>query len=180
MPRPSSLKADFPILARRVNGHPLTYLDNAATTQKPRPVLAALTEFYTQHNANVHRGVHTLSEEATDLYEAARRKIARFIGAPSPRSIVFTSGATGAINLVAQAWARRELQPGDEILLSEMEHHSNLLPWQQVARETGARLRYVEVTPDGLLNPEQLDTLLTGNDAFVEDVACPSLAFIGI
>jgi cysteine desulfurase/selenocysteine lyase len=134
------VRRDFPILARRIFEHRLVYLDSAASSQKPRQVLDALSDYYTRHHANVHRGVHTLSTEATELYEAARAKVARFIGAASPRECVFVRGTTEAINLVSQAWARPRLSPGDEVLVSEMEHHSNLVPWQIVCRQTGAKL----------------------------------------
>ena len=154
-------KADFPLLARASGGPPLVYLDNAATTQKPQAVLDALLDFYTGHNANVHRGVHRLAEEATGLYEGARKTLARMIGAASARSIVFTAGTTASINLVAQAWARPRLRPGDEVLLTEMEHHSNLVPWQMAARQTGATLRYLRVDGQGRLDLDALDTLLT-------------------
>jgi len=145
------------VLERTINGHRLAYLDNAATTQKPRAVIEALVRYYEQHNANTHSGVHTLSEEATGLYEDARARVARFIGAQSERSIVFTQGTTDAINLVAQGWGRAHLRPGDEIVLTVMEHHSNLLPWQRLARETGAHLRYLELGGDGRLAPEALE-----------------------
>ena len=158
---PALRSADFPFLRRTFNGLPPAYLDNAATTQKPQAVIDALVRFYTLHNANVHRGVHRLAEEATGMYEGARANVARFIHAPSPRSIVFTRGTTDAINLVAQAWARRRLRPEDEILLTEMEHHSNLVPWQMAARETGARLRYLEVNRQGRLDLSQLRDLLS-------------------
>jgi cysteine desulfurase/selenocysteine lyase len=154
-------KADFPLLAREAGGRSLVYLDNAATTQKPQAVLDALTAFYTRHNANVHRGVHRLAEEATEQYEGARKTLARLIGAPSPRGVVFTAGTTASINLVAQAWARPRLRPGDEVLLTEMEHHSNLVPWQMAARQTGAVLRYLRVDGHGRLELDRLDTLLT-------------------
>ncbi len=151
------IRFDFPILQRRVNDNPLAYLDNAATTQKPRQVIEALVRFYEQHNANVHRGVHTLSEEASQLYEDSREKVAAFIRAPSARSIVFTRGTTEAINLVAHSWLRPRLQPGDQILVSRMEHHSNLVPWQMVARQRGARIRYIPLTPEGTLDPDVLE-----------------------
>ena len=149
------IRRDFPILERRIHGQPLVYLDNAATTQKPRQMLAALVAFYEGHNANVHRGVHTLSDEATDLYEQARSTVARFLGAGGSDAIVFTRGTTEAINLVAQSWARARLQPGDEIVLSQLEHHSNLVPWQMVAAERGALLRFIPVDASGRLD---LDT----------------------
>ena len=151
------IRFDFPILQRKVNDNPLAYLDNAATTQKPRQVIEALVRFYEQHNANVHRGVHTLSEEASQLYEDAREKVAAFIRAPSARSIVFTRGTTEAINLVAHSWLRPRLQPGDQILVTRMEHHSNLVPWQMAARQRGASIRYIPLTPEGILDPEVLE-----------------------
>lgn len=154
-------KKDFPILSRKVRTHDLIYLDNAATTQKPTAVIQALTEFYERHNANVHRGVHTLSEEATALYEEARGKVARFLNAPGAEAIVFTSGTTDAINLVARGWAAHTLAPGDEILLTVMEHHSNVVPWQMVAQATGARIRYLDITDAGRLRTEDLPALIT-------------------
>jgi len=155
------IRRDFPILDRKVHGKPLVYLDNAATSQKPRQVIDALTRYYTQFNANIHRGIHTLAEEATAAYEAVRERTARFIHAPSERSIVFTRNATEAINLFANAWGRKSLHPGDQILLSEMEHHSNLVPWQLLARATGASLAFLKITDDGRLRLEELDALLT-------------------
>jgi cysteine desulfurase/selenocysteine lyase len=154
-------RGDFPILTQEVNGHPLIYFDNAATTQKPRAVLNALMHYYERDNANVHRGIHTLSSRATEAFEGARAKVARFIGAASPDEVVFTRGTTEAINLVAEAWGGAFLKPGDCILLTEMEHHSNLVPWQLAAKRTGARLRFIPVTPDGLLELEAIDSLLT-------------------
>jgi cysteine desulfurase/selenocysteine lyase len=154
------IRRDFPILSRTVNGHPLVYLDSTATSQKPRAVIDALTRYYSEFNANIHRGIHALAEEATAAYERTRQHVARFIGAGSPRSIVFTRNATESINLVAYAWARRTLRPGDEILSSQLEHHSNLVPWQMVAQETGARLRHIPVSDDGQLDLGSLDTLL--------------------
>ncbi|MCH8076585.1 MAG: SufS family cysteine desulfurase [SAR324 cluster bacterium] len=147
-------RGDFPILAREINGHPLSYLDNAATTQKPRAVIDALVRFYEHHNANVHRGVHTLSEEASSLYEEARAKIAAFIGAASPGEVIFTRGTTESLNMVAYGFARQVLRPGDEVLLTEMEHHSNLTPWQEAARETGAVTRFARITDSGTLELE--------------------------
>ena len=157
---PAEVRCDFPILGRRIRGKPLVYLDSAATSQKPAAVLLAMDEYYTEHNANVHRGVHTLAEEATHLFEAARGKVARFVGA-SERATVFTRNATEAINLVAYGWGLRNLREGDEILVTEMEHHANLVPWQLVARLTGARIRAVPVTDEYLLDLEALDRLLT-------------------
>jgi len=161
MPDPSPYRGDFPILARRIQGYPLAYLDNAATTQKPRAVIDALTNFYERHNANVHRGVHTLAEEASALYEQARVTMARFLGADSPRQIVFTRGTTDAINLVAAGWLRPRLQPGDEIVVTRMEHHSNIVPWQLVARERGALLRYAGIAADGTLDLEDFASHLS-------------------
>jgi cysteine desulfurase/selenocysteine lyase len=155
----AAVRADFPILERRVNDHPLVYLDSAATSQKPRQVLDAMDDYYRRHNANVHRGVHTLAEEATQLFEEARGKVARFVGA-SERATVFTKNVSEAINLVAYAWGLRNLREGDEILVTEMEHHSNLVPWQLVAGMTGARVRAVPVTGDYLLDLDALDGLL--------------------
>ena len=150
---------DFPILDQSVNGQPLIYFDSAATTQKPRAVIDSLRHYYEHDNANVHRGLHELSSRATDAYEAARGKVARFLGAESADEIVFTRGTTEAINLVAQAWGGKYLRAGDVILLTEIEHHSNLVPWQLLAERTGARLRFVPVLEDGTLAP--LDGLLT-------------------
>jgi cysteine desulfurase/selenocysteine lyase len=154
-----ALREQFPILTREVHGKPLVYLDSANTSQKPRQVLDAMADYYRRHNANVHRAVHTLSEEATDLYEQARGKVARFAGA-SARATVFTKNASEAINLVAYAWGLRNLREGDEILVTEMEHHSNLVPWQLVAGVTGARVRAVPVTGDHLLDLDALERLL--------------------
>jgi cysteine desulfurase/selenocysteine lyase len=144
-----------------VNGKPLVYLDNAATTHKPRQVIDAITHFYERDNANVHRSIYDLGERATRAYEAVRQTVADFISAPDWRSIVFTKGATEAINLVAYAWGRRNLKSGDEILITEMEHHSNLIPWQLLARDTGATLRYIPLCHDGTLQLDELDGLLS-------------------
>jgi len=154
-----AIRADFPILQRCVNGHPLVYLDNAATSQKPRQVIDALVHYYEFTNANVHRGLHTLAEEATEAYESARAKVARFIGA-EPESVVFTRNTTEAINLVAYAWGLANLKSGDRIVLTEMEHHSNIVPWQLIARLTGAQLHYVPFTPEGELDMEALEDAL--------------------
>src|SRR5690606_35596793 len=134
------LRAEFPALGQSVNGHPLAYLDNAATTQKPRVVLDALARYYEQDNANIHRGVHALSQRATEAHDAAREAVRAFVGAASTREIVFTRNATESINLVAQAWGRAHLNDGDEVLITAMEHHSNIVPWQMICRERGARL----------------------------------------
>ncbi len=155
------VRADFPILEREINGKPLVYLDSAATSQKPRQVIDAVSDFYAHHNANAHRGIHTLGEEATELFEGARGTIARFFNAPGPDTIVFTRGTTESVNLVAQGWGRSFLREGDEILLTEMEHHSNIVPWQMTAAATGATLRYLPLTDDGLLDLTDLGSLLT-------------------
>jgi len=162
MPSWKNVRADFPALQQQVHGRPLVYLDNAATTQKPQAVIDALSHFYEHDNANVHRGLHALSMRATDGYEGARARVAKFIHAAAPEEIVFTRGTTESLNLVAASWGDANLKPGDVILLAEMEHHSNLVPWQLAARRTGAKLRYVPVTGDeGLLDLSQLDRLLT-------------------
>jgi cysteine desulfurase/selenocysteine lyase len=156
------IRDQFPILDQKVNGHPLVYLDNAATTQKPRAVMEALDRFYDRDNANVHRGLHALSMRATDDYEGSRRRVATFINAAAPEEIIFTRGTTESINLVASSWGAANLGKGDVILLTEMEHHSNLVPWQLVAKRTGATLRYLPVTGDeGLLDLSALDRVLT-------------------
>ena len=155
------IRADFPILERQINGHPLIYLDNAATTQKPRQVIDALVHYYTHTNANVHRGVHLLSVEATDAYEAARARIARFVGADDPDEIVFVRNTTEALNLVAACWGRANLKPGDEILATLLEHHSNLIPWQRVAQETGASIRLVGLRADGTVDMDDFHRSLT-------------------
>ena len=156
-----TVREDFPILDQKVHGHPLVYFDNAATTQKPRAVVEALRSYYEHDNANVHRGLHELSSRATEAYEAARARVAQYLGATSADEIVFTRGTTESINLVAQAWGGKFVRAGDVILLTEMEHHSNLVPWQILAERIGARLRFVPVRDDGTLALEQLDQLLT-------------------
>ncbi len=157
----AAIRADFPILQRRIHGLPLVYLDNAATSQKPRAVLDALTRYYENTNANVHRGVHTLSEEATAQYESARANVASFIGSCCPKEIVWTRNATEAINLVAYSWGRANLKRGDRVLLTEMEHHSNLVPWQILAPQIGFEIDYVRVADDGTLILDELPKLLT-------------------
>jgi cysteine desulfurase / selenocysteine lyase len=153
---PKVVRKDFPILERTMAGKPLVYLDSAVTSQKPRQVIEALSDFYENHNANVHRGIYPLGEEATAAYEGAREKVAAFVGAPDPNSIVFTRGTTESINLVAHGWGRKFLGEGDEVVLTEMEHHSNIVPWQLCALETGAVLKYVPITDDGLLELESV------------------------
>lgn len=159
---PTVCRADFPILNREIGEKPLAYLDNAASTQKPNAVIEAISDFYRGHYANIHRGVHTLSEEATVAYEAARDKVAAFIRAPDRRGVIFTRNATEAINLVALTWGRRHIKAGDRIVVTLMEHHSNLVPWQQLAKETGAELAYISLTDEGHLDLESLDQQLKG------------------
>ncbi len=155
------IRADFPILDRQVRpGVPLVYLDSTATSQKPLSVISAMDEFYRQNNANIHRGIHTLAEESTAAYEGARQKVADFIGAPSARQVIFTRNATESINLVAQTWGRANLQAGDVIILTEMEHHSNLVPWQMLAEEKNLRLEFIPVTSGGLLDLDAYRQLL--------------------
>jgi cysteine desulfurase/selenocysteine lyase len=156
-----AIRADFPILATTTGGKPLVYLDSAATSQKPRQVIAAAARFYETQNANIHRGVYRLSEEATLAYDAVRARAARFFNAASPAEIVFTRGTTEAINLVAQTWGRTNLRAGDEVLVTGMEHHSNIVPWQLVAEQTGARLVAAPVTDAGELDLEAFERLLT-------------------
>ena len=158
---PHVVRKDFPILERTIEGHPLVYLDNAATTQKPRQVIEAITGYYEQHNANVHRGIHVLAEEATAAFEGARATMARFLGAGSPKEIVFTRGTTESINLVSHSWGRAFLKPGDQIVLSQLEHHSNLIPWQLCAKATGAELLYIPITEEGLLDLQAFEALVT-------------------
>jgi cysteine desulfurase/selenocysteine lyase len=158
----SALRKDFSILDQKVHGKPLVYFDNAATSQKPRAVIDALVHYYEHDNANVHRGIHELSNRATAGYEAARTRAAKFINAKSADEIVFVRGTTEGINLVASSWGTKNLKPGDVILLTEMEHHSNLVPWQLLAQKTGAKISYLPVTGDeGLLDLSKLDSLLT-------------------
>src|SRR6266536_1083849 len=162
MPNWDLLRADFPILHQKVHGHPLIYFDNAATSQKPRAVMDALRKYYERDNANVHRGIHELSNRATAAFEAARARAAAYISARSADEIVFTRGTTESIDLVAAAWGGKNLKPGDRILLTEMEHHSNIVPWQMLAERTGAKLVYLPVTGDeGLLDLSQFESLLT-------------------
>jgi cysteine desulfurase/selenocysteine lyase len=157
----SALRRDFPILDQQVHGKPLIYLDNAATSQKPRAVIDALSHYYERDNANVHRGIHELSNRATAGFEAARARTAKFLNARSADEIIFTRGTTEAINLVAATWGATNLKPGDKILLTEMEHHSNIVPWQLLAQRTGAQVVYLPVTgPEGLLDLSRLDSLL--------------------
>ena len=158
---PSAIKSDFPILNRKINGHPLVYLDNAATTQKPKQVIESIVRYYETYNANIHRSVHTLGQEATDLYEESRKTIAQFINSPSTDNLIFVRNATEGLNLVAQCWARAYLHASDEILVSQMEHHSNLVPWQQIAKVTGCNLKFIPVTQEGTLDLSEIDQLIT-------------------
>ncbi len=157
---PNAIRSGFPLLTREVNGHPLVYLDNAATTQKPRAVVEAVEAVYTHYNANIHRGVHTLSQEATQAYEEARTAAAQHIGAPERESVIFTSGATAGLNLLANLLTDRYLHEGDTVLVSEMEHHSDLVPWQLNAPRKGAKVVKIPITDDGALDLEQLQALL--------------------
>ena len=157
----TAIREDFPILRERAHGHPLIYFDSAATSQKPRAVIEALRDYYEHNNANVHRGLHELSSRATEAYEAARQRVATYLGAATAEEIVFTRGTTESINLVAQSWGGKFLRAGDVILLTEMEHHSNLVPWQLLAGRSGAQLRFVPVCDDGTLDLERLPALLT-------------------
>src|SRR5215213_2695097 len=154
------VRADFPILAQPIHGHPLVYLDNAATTQKPRAVLDALASVYETSYANVGRGVHTLTQRATEAYESARGTVQRFLGAPRSEEIVFVRGATEAINLVAQSWGRQNVGPGDEILITHLEHHANIVPWQQLVAEKGAKLRVAPVDDSGQVKLDEFQRLM--------------------
>ena len=157
---PERLRDDFPILDQEINGHRLVYLDSASTSQKPRAVLEAMDTYYREYNANVHRGIYTIGEKATAAYEAARAKVARFVGVADSHEIVFTRNATEAINLVAYAWGRRNIGRGDVIVLTEMEHHANLVPWQLLAQEKDADLEFIPITDDGILRQDVFDVLL--------------------
>ena len=164
---PATIRDDFPILGQTVNGKPLVYLDSAATSQKPRQVIDAIVTYYSEYNANIHRGVYAIAERATGEYEAARAKVARFIGATEPAEVVFTRNVTEALNLVAYGWGRRHVGPGDEILTTELEHHSDLVPWQMLVAERGARLRHIPFDDRGRLVLDGLDRLLTDRTKIV-------------
>jgi len=157
---PHAIRADFPILEQVINGHPLVYLDSASTSQKPRVVLDAIDTYYREYNANVHRGIYTIGEKATAEYERARARVARFINAPDAHEIVFTRNATEAINLVAYSWGRRNINRGDAIVLTEMEHHANLVPWQLLVQERDGDLEFIPITDDGILRLEVFEVLL--------------------
>ena len=150
-----AVRRDFPALAQKVHGRPLVYLDSAASAQKPEAVMAAQGRCYREYYSNVHRGVHTLSQRSTEAYEKARARVARFLGAASEREIVFVRGATEGINLVAQTWGRRQVSAGDEVLITEMEHHSNIVPWQMLCEERGANLRVTPIDDRGQVIPEE-------------------------
>ncbi|MBL1142974.1 MAG: cysteine desulfurase [Proteobacteria bacterium] len=161
------IRADFPILQQHVNGKPLVYLDNAATAQKPKQVIETLDTYYREYNSNIHRGVHTLSQKATDAYESAREKVKTFLNANSSKEIIFTRGATEAINLVAQSFGRDTISVGDEIIITELEHHSNIVPWQLLCEQTGATLRYIPINDAGELILEEYEKLLNKKTSIV-------------
>ncbi|MEC0368863.1 cysteine desulfurase [Paenibacillus chibensis] len=163
----NAIREQFPILKQEINGHPLVYLDSAATSQKPLAVIEALRHYYEYDNANVHRGVHTLGSRATDAYEGAREKVAKFIHAKSTKEIIFTRGTTTSLNMVASSYARSVLGEGDEIVLTPMEHHSNLIPWQQVAKATGAVLKYVKLQEDGSVTLSEVEKVVTDKTKIV-------------
>ena len=154
---PYEIRKDFPVLERKINGKRLVYLDNAATSQKPKQVIEAIREYYEKYNANVHRGLHTLSQEASEAYEKAHEVIAKFINAYSWEEVIFTSNSTDSLNIIAYSWGLKNLKKGDEIIITVMEHHSNMLPWRIVARLTGAKVKYIDITDDGLLRYDQLE-----------------------
>ena len=157
----NKIRNDFPILSKKINGHQLVYLDNAATTHKPRSVINSLVDFYENYNSNVHRGVHTLSMEATDQFEEARQKISSFINSETPQSIIWTRNASESLNIISYSWGYKNISEGDEILLSPMEHHSNLIPWQELARAKGAKIKYLSLNEDGTLDLSNIDELMT-------------------
>ncbi|TMW72464.1 cysteine desulfurase [Alteribacter natronophilus] len=163
----SAVRKQFPILDQEVNGQPLVYLDSAATSQKPVQVIEALDDYYRRYNSNVHRGVHTLGTLATDGYEGAREKVRSFINASSTEEIIFTRGTTTAINLVAQSYGRDNVGPDDEIVITPMEHHSNIIPWQQLAKATGATLKYLELKPDGTIDMDKVEKTITDRTKIV-------------
>lgn len=169
------VRSDFPILQRKIGNSPLVYLDNAATSQKPQQVIDALTDYYTRYNANVHRGVHTMSVEATDAFEAARAKVAKFIGAEHPESIIWTRNISEAINLVAYSWGDANVSAGDEIVVTAMEHHSGIVPWQQLAMRKGAELKIIPRTEDGRLDMKAASELITTKTKMVSTVQMSSV-----
>ncbi|AGN37828.1 cysteine desulfurase [Bacillus paralicheniformis] len=161
------IREQFPILSQQVNGHDLVYLDSAATSQKPRVVIETLDEYYNSYNSNVHRGVHTLGTKATDGYEGAREKVRKFINAKSMQEIIFTRGTTTALNMVALSYARANLKPGDEIVITPMEHHANIIPWQQAVKATGATLKYIPLQEDGTISLDDVRETVTENTKIV-------------
>ena len=169
----AKIKEDFPILKQTINGKPLVYLDNAATSQKPQSVIDALVGYYSADNSNVHRGVHTLSQRATDHYEEARSKVRRFINADDDREIIFVRGTTEAINLVAQTFGRENIHEGDEIIISAMEHHSNIVPWQMLCQERGATLKVAPIDDSGELLLDEYEGLFSPRTKLVSSFMCP-------
>ena len=163
----ASLRDEFPILHQEVNGYPLVYLDNAATSQKPLSVIESITNYYLGYNANIHRGVHKLATLATEAFESTRKKVAAFLNTPDTREIIFTTGTTDSINLVAQTFGKANLNAGDEILLSTLEHHSNIVPWQMIAQEKGAIIKVIPITADGQWQVDQLDNLITSKTKII-------------
>lgn len=163
----SNIREQFPILNQKINGHPLVYLDSAATSQKPRQVIEAVKSYYEWDNANVHRGVHTLGSRATDAYEGAREKVAKFIHARSTKEIIFTRGTTTALNIVASSYGPAVLSEGDEIVITQMEHHSNFIPWQQLAKKTGATLKFLPLQKDGTITLEDAENTITDKTKIV-------------
>jgi len=164
---PYKIREDFPILKRKINNYPLIYFDNAATSQKPRQVIEAIKNFYENHNANVHRAIHTLSQEASELYENAHEEVARFINASGMEEIIFVRGTTEAINLVAYAWGLHNLKKSDEVLVSLMEHHSNIVPWELLSKINGFNVKYVNVNSDGTLNYEDFENKISNKTKIV-------------
>ena len=158
---------DFPILQRKINDNKLIYFDNAATTQKPTQVIESISNFYSNTNSNIHRGVHTLSMESTYEYDQAKDKVAEFINSPNSESIIFTRGTTESINLVAETWGRTNLNESSEIVITELEHHSNIVPWQELIKETNSKLKYIPINTDGTLNYENLNQIINSNTKIV-------------
>src|SRR6476469_5474294 len=165
-----AIRKHFPVLSREVKGKPLVYFDNAATTQKPQVVIDALVDYYSNYNANIHRGIHTLAEEATASFESTRDAVTRFINAPSREQIIFTRGTTESINLVASTWGRQNIKAGDEIIISTMEHHSNIVPWQILCEEKGALLKVIPITDKGELVMEEYEKMLSTRTKLVSIV----------
>ena len=161
------VRADFPILSREINGKPLVYLDNGATSQKPKTVIDAITKYYTSENANIHRGVHTLSQEATSAYEGVRIKMQKFLNATHKEEIIFTKGTTDGINLVASSFGRHHIQKDDEVIVSAMEHHSNIVPWQMICNEKGAHLKVAPINDSGELILDELEKLINSKTKLI-------------